>query len=51
MNLKWKHAIDDWKMFLRELCADRFVRNPVQIGGPGQYDLGLGNIATGQGGI
>ena len=30
------HAFVDWKMFLRDLCAEHFIRNPVQIGGPGR---------------
>ena len=24
----------DWKMFLRDLCAEHFIRKPMQIGGP-----------------
>ena len=30
------HAFVDWKMFLRDLCAKHFIRNPVQISGPGR---------------
>ena len=30
------HAFVDWKMFLHGLYAKHFIRNPVQIGGPGR---------------
>lgn len=28
-------AITDWKMYLREVCADFLIKNPIIIGGPG----------------
>ena len=28
-------AIVDWKSFLRDICAEHFIDNPVQLGGPG----------------
>ena len=27
--------IFDWKSFLRDICAEYFIDNPVQLGGPG----------------
>jgi transposase-like protein len=29
-----KSAVIDWNMYLREVCADTLLRNPVVIGGP-----------------
>lgn len=29
------HTLTDWKNFLRDICAEYFLRNPWQIGGPG----------------
>ena len=28
-------TIVDWKQFLRDICAEHFMKNPVQLGGPG----------------
>ena len=28
-------TIVDWKSFLRDICAEHFIDNPVQLGGPG----------------
>lgn len=28
-------AITDWKMYLREVCANSLLQNPMIIGGPG----------------
>ena len=29
------HAFVDWKRFLRDICAEHFIRHPLRIGGPG----------------
>jgi hypothetical protein len=29
-----KCAVIDWNMYLREVCADTLIRNPIIIGGP-----------------
>ena len=29
-----QHTFVDWKMFLRDICAEYFVINPLQLGGP-----------------
>ena len=29
------HAFVDWKSFLRDICAEHFIRHPLRIGGPG----------------
>ena len=29
-----KCAVIDWNMYMREVCADSLLRNPVIIGGP-----------------
>lgn len=28
------HSMTDWKNYLREVCADSLLRNPIKIGGP-----------------
>lgn len=35
-GIKNEQTICDWRMFLREICAQYFLQNPVQIGGPGR---------------
>ena len=30
-----QHTITDWLNFFRDVCAEHFIRNPVQIGGEG----------------
>ena len=29
-------TVVDWKMFLRDICAEYFIVHPVQLGGPGR---------------
>ena len=28
------HTVTDWKNFLRDICAEYFIANPVRLGGP-----------------
>ncbi|KAI6655683.1 hypothetical protein LOD99_1823 [Oopsacas minuta] len=36
LNLKWSpNAITDWKNFLRDICAEKYLSNPEPIGGHG----------------
>ena len=30
-----EHTFVDWRNFLRDICAEHFLRNPVRIGGVG----------------
>uniref|UniRef100_A0A914MMI8 Transposase n=1 Tax=Meloidogyne incognita TaxID=6306 RepID=A0A914MMI8_MELIC len=30
-----KQMITDWMNFFRDICAEHFIRNPVQVGGEG----------------
>ena len=31
-----QHTFVDWKMFLRDVCAEYFINHPVRIGGVGR---------------
>jgi len=40
MTIQYKLSVDDktvmdWANFLREVCSQELVRNPVRLGGPG----------------
>uniref|UniRef100_A0A183BKY7 DDE_Tnp_IS1595 domain-containing protein n=1 Tax=Globodera pallida TaxID=36090 RepID=A0A183BKY7_GLOPA len=30
-----EHTVCDWRNFMRDVCAEWFIRNPTRIGGPG----------------
>lgn len=34
-EIEHDQTICDWRMFLREICAEYFIQNPLVIGGPG----------------
>ena len=38
-NWNFRMTICDWMNFFRDVCAEYFIRNPIQIGGEGTISL------------